>query len=375
MSAPSPRLIVEYLTNNTTTFGPLLLDGVIGDALSVGWSWYSRYPANAYFTLKQSSVHNLRLLPLRHHIRITYVCDVHSYTKVVFTGRLSEPSESGEDVVWSSWNYLAEMSLSRTGYRTMYQTKAIGTEIAKVEWDLAQVATFSLFGHVADGTFEDPLGVDAVTKIKTDARFGVIDVPRLLLMFDLTEIGRANTTNNVTFEITRDSPFQFNFWKNKGTAHTAHRLSFPGNIRDFDFNPGYGGLRNDLATVGATATSGSAEIVKTDEVSAAEYGRRQDVFTIKTLAGTAAGTPETDAQNAVTARAVKEAAQLSRNLSVDLRHDLIEPFDGWDIEDTIPVEVTYGRTAINAAYRIVGARGILDQNGYHPQLFLQLPAA
>ena len=41
---------------------------------------------------------------------------------------------------------------------------------------------------------------------------------RLQLLFDLSEMGRANTTNHVTYEITRTAPFTFNFWKNKGTA-------------------------------------------------------------------------------------------------------------------------------------------------------------
>jgi len=374
MGVPNPRLIVEYLTNNSTTFGPLAVDGVIGDASSVGWSWYSRYPANAFFTLPQGSVHNDRLNPLLTHIRITYVNDATGYTKVVFRGRLSDPDESGEDVVWTAWSYLSELSLSRTGYRTLYQDKLIGTEIAAAEWGLAKTATYSLFGHVATGTVENPLALDGTTPIKTDARFGVIDVPRLLLMFDLTEIGRANTVNNVTFEITRDNP-TFNFWKNKGSHYGARTLHFPGNIRDFRFVPGFAGLRNDLATIGTSAGGGAVEIIKTDETNAATYGRRQDVFTIKTLAGIVGAATEADAQQAITARAVKEATQLARNISVDVRPDLFEPFDGWDIEDTIAVEIMRGRTAIDDVYRIVGARGVLDAQGYHPQVVLQLPTA
>jgi hypothetical protein len=373
VAAPSPRLYVEYLTNGAT-FGPSALDGVIHDASSVGWSWYSRYPANCYFTLPQTSIHNDRLLPLRTHVRVTYVNDATGYSKVVFQGRLSDPDESGEDVVWTAWNYLAELSLSRTGYRTLYQNKLLGTQIASVEWGLAKSATSSLFGHVTTGTIEDPLALDGSTKIKTDARFGVIDVPRLLLMFDLTEIGRANTLNNVTFEITRESP-TFNFWKNRGSAYTAKTLLYPGIVRDFRFVPGYGALRNDLATIGTSAGGGAAEITKVDATNAATYGLRQDVFTIKTLAGVVGAATESDAQQAITARALKEATQLARNISVDVRSDLFEPFDGWDIEDTIPVNIVRGRTNINDIYRIVGARGVMDAAGYHPQVVLQLPTA
>ena len=375
MGVPNPRLIIEYWTNSAAHFGRSTLDGVIGDALAVGWSCYSRYPANCYFTLRQNSAHNLRLLPLRTHIQVTYVNDATGYSAIVFTGRLNEPDEAGEDVVWTAWNYLAELSLSRTGYRTLYQNKMLGTEIAQPEWLLAKGATSSLFGHVVTGTIENPLALDGVTPIKTDARFGVIDVPRLLLMFDLSEIGRANTVNNVTFGISRTSPFTFTFLKNAGSAITGKVLVYPGNVLDFRHVPGFSALRNDLATIGTSAGGGATEIVKTDAPNAAIYGLRQDVFAIKTLAGVVGAATEADAQQAITARAVKEATQLARNISVDLRADLFEPFDGWDIEDTIGVEITRGRTVIDAPYRIVGVRGIMDDEGYHPSLVLQLPTA
>jgi hypothetical protein len=230
-----------------------------------------------------------------------------------------------------------------------------------------------LLNFVATGTIQDPLGTDAVTVIKTDTRFGVLDVPRLLLFFDMTEIGRANTVNNVTFEITREAPFTFNFWKNRGSAFTAQRLSFPGNCLDYTFNPGFSALRNDLATVGTTIAGGATEIVKTDEANAAIYGRRQDVFTIKTLSGLAGAATETDAQTAITARAVKEATTLQKSIALDLRPGQFEPFNGWDIEDTIRVQVKRGRDNIDASYRIIGMRAIQDQHGYHPTILVQLP--
>jgi hypothetical protein len=375
VAAPSPRLVIEYFTNNGATFGPSVLDGIIHDALVVGWSWYSRFPANAYFTLRQDSVHNVRLLPLLHHIRITYVNDATGYSVVVFTGRLGDPSSSGDDVIWSAWNYLAELSLSRTGYRVVYPTKLLGSEILAPEWALTRTATYALLNFVATGTIEDPLGSDGVTPIKTDARFGVIDVPRLLLFFDLSEIGRANTVNNVVFEITRTSPFTFNFWKNRGSSYLANRLTFPGTCRDYGFEPGYTALRNDLATVGQTVGGAATEIVKTDEANALIYGRRQDVFTIKTLAGLAGAPTEGDAQVAITERAVKEATTLEKSIALQLRNGLFEPFDGWDIEDVVRVQISRGRDQIDADYRIVGARGTQDERGYHPVILVQLPTA
>jgi len=378
VSVPNPRFVIEYLTNNSSTFGPSTLDGVIVTAAKVGWSWYSRYPASAFFTLRQDDAQNLRLLPLRHHIRITYINDATGYSVEVFNGRLNDPDSSVDDVIWSVFNYQAELSLSRTAYRSLYPNKLVGTEIVTPEWALAKGAAYSLFGHVTTGTIEDPLGSDGTTKIKTDTRFGVVDVPRLMFFFDLCEIGRANTTNNVTFGITRTRPggsHQFNFLKNAGSAITGQRLTFPGNIRDYRFLPGYGNLRNDLATIGTTTAGGAAEIVKTDEANAAIYGRRQDVFTIKTMSGLAGAATEFDAQNAITSRAVREATNLQRDLSIDVRPDAFEPFNGWDLEDTIRVQIARGRDYIDADYRIVGVRGQLDEQGYRQNLIVTLPTA
>lgn len=375
MYLPQPRLIVEYLTQNASTFGPLAVDGVIYDALKVGWSWYSRYPSKAFFTLRQGSVHTSRLVPLKTHIRIWYTHPgLGIAPRVVFAGRLGEPDSTSDDVVWEAWSYLADLSLTRTAYRTLYPTKAIGSEIAAVEWAAAKAQTYSLLTHVTTGTIEDPLGTDGITTIKTDERFGVVDVPRLLLLFDLSEIGRANTVNNVVFEITRTSP-TFNFWKNRGTAQTAIRLQHPGNIRDYRFAPGYRSLRNDLATIGTTVGGGASEIIATDEVSAAEWGRRQDVFTIKTLAGVVGAATESDAQKAITERAVAEAAQLSRSIQVDVLAAQFPPFEGWEIEDTLRVQIKRGRDNIDADYRIVGIRGIAGPGGYDQQIILQLPTA
>lgn len=378
MGIPNPRLVVEYLTNNGTTFGPATLDGIITKGSKVGWSWYSRFPATAFFTLPQNDPDNARILPLRHHVRIHYVNDASGYSAEVFNGRIVEPSSAVDDVVWTALNYQAELSLSRTAYRTLYPMKLIGSEIAGPEWALAKAAAYSLFGHVTTGTIEDPLGSDGATPIRTDTRFGVVDVPRLLFMFDLCEIGRANTANNVTFGITRTrsaGAHVFNFLKNAGSLYAGKRLTFPGNIRAYTYIPGFRALRNDLATIGTTSAGGATEIVKTDEANAAIYGRRQDVFTIKTLSGLAGAASEADAQVAITDRAVREATNLSRDLQLEVQTDQFEPFNGWDIEDTVRVQILNGRDSIDADYRIVGVRGQMDATGYRQQLIVTLPTA
>ncbi len=380
----SPRVWIELYSNDPATFGPLSCKAIIEDALNVGWGWYSRFPANAFFTLRQESRHNANIVPGLDHIRIWFADPAQSYDPIlVFAGRITDPDESGEDVVWTAWSYMAELSLSLTGFRRMYPSKKLGSEIVSKEWSEnstdwplygAKVQTSSLLNHITTGTIQDPQTSGAVD-ITTDNRFGVIKVPRLLLFFDLTEIGRANTTNNVTYEISRSITPTFNFWKNKGSAITAKRLTFPGNVKDFRFVPGVADIRNRLSTVGVGLTGQAQPINKS--VTAGAYGSvlfglREDVFTIKTLAGVTADT-EFDTQNLVTERAVIESTQLTSALQVEVRWPLFLPYDGWEIEDTIRVQLKRGATNVDADYRIIGVRGRMDGSGFSSSLFVQPP--
>lgn len=386
---PFPRLVIEVFSDDATTHGPSTLKAVLTTARKIGWSWYSRFPSSCFFTLPQQDAANLDIVPGLDHVRCWYVNDATGYGPVlVFNGRIGDPNESGDDVVWTAWSYIAELALSRTGYEVYYKGKQIA-DVVTDEWSRdeasgkfadygAKVRTKSLLKHVATGTIQNPKAADGTSEMLTDPAFGVIDTPRLLLFFDLTEIGRANTTQNTTFEISRSTTPTFNFWRDRGSAVATQRLTYPGVIRDFRYIPGVIDIRNDLATIGQKKGK-NVEIVAeetTGTYGTDSFGRRQDMFSIKTLSGypkLASDASKSSAQVSITKRAVKEATQPTRALQLDVRADLFEPFDGWDIEDTIPVQISTGRTSIDRSYRIVGARGILDARGYRQNLFLTVP--
>jgi hypothetical protein len=99
------------------------------------------------------------------------------------------------------------------------------------------------------------------------------------------------------------------------------------------------------------------------------------VFTIKTLAGVAGAATEVDAQTAITKRAVKEATQLARAIQLDVRAALFPPFEGWELEDTVKVQIKRGRDDIDTEYRIIGIRGMAGPSGYDQQVIVALPTA
>jgi hypothetical protein len=401
---PTPNVVIEVFSDSSTNHGPTDANGnlhadakpkrIIHDAVTVGFSWYSRFPSNAFWTLPQDSIHNVGLVPGLDHIRMWYYNPTTGYGPVlVFNGRLGDPSESGDDVVWTAWSYLAELALSRTGYSVMYKNQNIGY-IVEQEWNGdqspetgtakytnygARKQVSSLLEHIATGTIETPVNAAASHNVKTDAQFGVIDVPRLLLFFDLTEMGRANTTQNVTMEISRTTTPTFNFWKDQGSSVTAQMLTFPGNVLDFRYTPGVMSIRNDLATIGVKDSS-ATEIIRSRSSGTYGYtafGRRQDVLTIKTLAGYANIDDDTigkfTAQGLITDAALNQAVQLTRQIQVDIRPDVFEPFRFYQIEDTIRVQLKRGRTNIDEVYRIVGIRAMLDGQGFRHSLILTLP--
>jgi hypothetical protein len=395
MSARLPlvRLDVEYLANETTDFGPTGRGTVIHDAASVGWAWYSRFPGSAFWTLPRHSPHNERLEEGLSHIRIWFTNEATGYgPELVFRGRLAGADISGSDVVWQAFDYLAELALSRTGYRVMYEGELIG-DIVQKEWDRDGEGKWANYGahkqhkgllrHVHTGTIQDPENVNE-GKMRTEPQFGVISVPRLLFFYDLSEIGRANTTHNVSYEITRTGTPTFNFWKDAGGQRPRKRLMYPGNVQDFRYSKGILNIRNDLATIGTK--DGKAKLLTAERADGPygynDFGLRQDTFSIKTLSGYKH--LDTDdgafsAQKMITERAVREATRPMRGLQLDIA-DLrqpwgFDPFDGWDIEDLINVELDTGQGLIDREFRIAGVRARMGRQGYQQSLIVVEPVS
>ena len=363
----TPTYAVE-LFDSGATFGPNVRLGELWDVRNLGWSSYDRIPGKAFFTLSQRSALLPLLVPLTTHIRIWRLTP--TLTTLVFAGAVVDSDSNGDDVVFDCFDYLALLSVSRTGYRTLYPLKALGSEIVSPEWALAKGAVSSPLGFVATGAIEDPLGTDAVTVIKTNAQFGLLDQMRLQLFFDLSEIGRANTANNVSFDVTRDTAPTFRFLKNKGVDLNLG-LVLNGNVSDYRYLPNWTRYRNDLATIGTTVGGGATEVIVKDDAAAIVKGRRQDVFTIKTLLGIAGAATEVDQQKAAADRMLKGALSLQPTLQLKLIRGGVDFFDGWDICDKPLIEIGNGLDTITGRWRILGARATVDEDGEAQSLIVQ----
>lgn len=305
------------------------------DMLNCVWQQNMNLPGVAAFSMARFNPKISDLIYMQDHIKLFR--EDSRGTTTVFAGKIVKPQVGQSDVVIRCWDYKAFLQRSRTGFRTLYPSKLIGTEIVSPEWVLAKGVSNSPFAFVTNGTFEDPLALDGATKIKTNASFGVVDFNRLFVFFSLAEMAMANTANNVVFEITRDTPHTFNFWKNKTSQITKYAFSFPGNVVAMEFEPGFDQYRNDLATVVADAVGGSAEyVVVSSDVTTSPYRRLQDAVTVRTLLG-ATGATEADQGKAALNRLLREGIRIPASVAIQPRQGEISPFDGWDLGDTMRV--------------------------------------
>lgn len=303
------------------------------DMLNVVWSQALNYPGQAAFSMTRFNPKLADFEYMKDHIKLFR--EDSRGIETVFAGKLVKPQEGTRDSIISCWDYVAFLQRSRTGFRTLYPDTQIDA-VVSAEWGLAKAADKSLFEFVTTGTIEAPLALDAVTPIKTNSQFGVVDFDRLYLFFALAELSMANTSNTVVFEITREAPHTFNFWKNRSAQKTAYSFVYPGNLIDYDLADGHDQIVNDIATVILDTTTGAqTEYSLVDTASKDEYRRLQAATSIKTLYGLNSGSTETDQQKAALARLITLSAVPPSLYTIFPRQGEVSPFDGWDLGDTM----------------------------------------
>jgi hypothetical protein len=302
------------------------------DMLNVVWQQGLNFPGQAAFSMTRYNRKLGSISWMRDHIKIFR--ESPAGAKTVFAGKLIKPGYSSRDVTITCWDYASFLQRSRTGFRIMYPEKKIGTEIVGPEWALAKAVTDSPFAFVATGTIEDPLALDGVTPVKTNSEFGVVDFDRLFLFYAMAELSMANTSNTVSFEITRESPHTFNFWKNRSVQRTNYAFH-DAVLIDYDYSGNQDQIQNDIATIIVDPTTGQqAEYSLVDTGSSALYRRLQSAVTIKTLFGITSGTTATDQQKAALARMLTVSSTPPNLVVAFPRQGEFDPFVNCDLGDS-----------------------------------------
>ena len=114
------------------SFGPGTKTGELWSARNIGWSAYDRRPGKAFATLSQLDPLLPLLSPLLSHVKLWRIAP--SGNVNVFSGGFVDYDSTGQDVIVEFFDYLALLSVSRAGFKTMYPSKLLGTEIVTPEW-------------------------------------------------------------------------------------------------------------------------------------------------------------------------------------------------------------------------------------------------
>jgi len=360
---------IELFDGSGSGRGPGSKIAELWDARNIGWSRYDRLPGKAFATLYQTSEALSLLDPLVTHVRITRVG---SSNVEVYNGQFIDYAAQGDDVVLTFYDYITLFSTSLCDYRTMYATKLLGSEIVSPEVAIALINYESPLGFVTVGTIEDPLGTDDATPIKTNAQFGTLLQPRLQLLYDLSEMGRANTDHWVTYEISRTAPFTFNFRRDAGTT-SGIGLVLNGTVSDYSYLPNWTSYRNLLSSVGLNSTGGTGKINKGSATEMDVRGMRHDVATIGTLLGIVGAATEADQQQAALSQLLYKSLNRRVVFMARLVPGSLEPFTGWDIPDKVTMEISNGTDSLSGWWRIVGVRALYTEAGEDLGLFVEKP--
>jgi hypothetical protein len=308
------------------------------DMLNLVWHQGLNGAGQAAFTMVRGNKKLAQINYMRDHIKIYR--ETSRGTTIVFSGKVVRPNKKLEDTIVTCWDYVALLQRSRTAYKKLYPNVSIGSGVVSPEWLLAKNAANSPLGFVSTGTIENPVDSGGTNEIKTNEIFGVNDFDRLWLMYSLAEMSMVNTTNTVVFEITRNTPHTFNFWKNRSTVRSNYALWFPGNLMDYSNDVAYDRIQNDIATVITDPTTGlKSEYVVTDSSSISTYGRLQSAATIRTLYGLTATSSVLDQQKAALLRILTQSVKVEKVASFFPRQGAFEPFDGWDLGDKFPAVI------------------------------------
>jgi hypothetical protein len=157
---------------------------------------------------------------------------------------------------------------------------------------------------------------------------------------------------------------------------TGPSLRYPENIKSFSFVPGFSRVRNDITVVpterylSGTSGQGSGGVqiigsTASDTTSISAYGR------IPLVAPKGGFINATAADNEAARMLNTYKKENTKQVSLRVAIDGIDIWNGWDVGDSIGVQIVRGITSINEPFVIAGVRWFGEQDG-HERIELDL---
>lgn len=331
-----------------TKRGPGAIRAVIEDALNVGMSSYASAPGECYFTLPATHPQVGECEPWRTH------CSYEQYRngkwQEIWAGLLTDFDATGDDVVINGIDYLGLLSLDieRRAWNSgdakdkkpKYFNKSISSIIAD-QLDEAIATTDSPVGFITrpdSGTsfnvLSTPIVIDASYRQRLEFIRGLLDSFRAGTGVRSRIVVRRKQGS--TADETHGYGYAFNLLADSGTNRKALRLEWGGLIQGFrilgfgDFAVKVYGIGREVNELKPHYKSGSAPNMPT-----ATWGNLAKVAVWQDI------DDESDLARRV-AQLAAESGRVGKRMALGLRVRGLGPFDGWDITDSVPIDIVRG---------------------------------
>lgn len=333
------------------------LRAVIDDARDIGASEYVNRGGEFFMTLPWNHPLINEIVPLERHYRVARYNDRTLAYEDIFVGILDDFDANDKEVTVYGSDYLSLLNGSISGSNTSYTSATVGAIITD-QLSSARGETNSRVAFVAVGS------IDATT---TTVPLALTSFQgRLDFISSVIDIHTANSSVRAQIVLNSRSSlaFQWDFHQNRGSDQNGVLLDYGGLVQGFRFVPGYADVATHIYGIGVKREGATILYSTQSYLSSATYGRiavpkvYQDIVNQTAL--------DKRAQ-----RDARRAAQIGKKLSLSIRSNRLAPFDGYDLCDSLPVQISRGIVSINSLYTLWGLEWIGKRNGSE-DLFLSL---
>lgn len=255
--------------------------------------------------------------------------------------------------------YMELFKWYRSGYKTVYTAKKIGSEFISPIYDIAAALGDSILARITKGTIQNPYNTStAVEKVITKT---VYDEPFYELLQDMVAISRADSPvgawkQDAVFEVTfNETTPTFNFWRNVGSDKADVIYQLDSEIVDFSYGTDFRFIQNDIKGFGVIAGPDVITSPQTEATSITGYYRRQ----ISPYYGSVTNQTQLDEK---TKDFLKEYKDPLRHFSITLAAGMT-PFNGYSMGDGIKIRINRGRINLDEFFRVIGMEVSLENKG------------
>lgn len=265
----------------------------------------------------------------------------------------------------------AKAALFTVATGTHYRKDVTGT------WPGSMAGAASVTGDIA------AYGIFTATDVSTNSRLGFVSIgtigsvsstislpteyqPRLSFLQGLIQIAQQGATTRPIMSISRTSPFTFDFAVNAGQDRGIV-LQYGGLLDSYRSLAGYGNLATTIRGVGQKIAGDTVLYSTQTSLDEATYGTIERASIYQLVA-------DQTAMDNITKFEATQAAQLYRNLSLAIRSGQLAPYGGFELGDSLYVNINRSPIAIAMElYTIWGLEWIGYGNGMENTSLLLSP--